>query len=69
MTTKHLIPADGRIVRDPATRAALPPEGRAVELDIYWRRRLRDGDVAEQLVTLEQFVAAAEPKRSKKPKE
>jgi hypothetical protein len=39
-------PAKGRAVRDPATLALLPEEGRNVpDNDPFWRRRLRDGDV------------------------
>jgi hypothetical protein len=39
-------PAPGRAVRDPRTMALLPPEGREVkDSDIFWVRRLRDGDV------------------------
>lgn len=29
----------------PRSRRKLPAAGRRVELDTYWRRRLRDGDV------------------------
>jgi hypothetical protein len=36
----------GLIVRDPQTRIPLPEEGREVdENDMFWQRRLRDGDV------------------------
>jgi hypothetical protein len=39
-------PAPGRAVRDPHTMALLPAEGREVkDSDVYWRRRVRDGDV------------------------
>lgn len=40
-----LKPAPGLVVRDPADGSILPPEGRAVTVDQYWRRRLADGDV------------------------
>jgi len=36
------------LIPDPAAPAAqrfLPPEGREVDLDEYWRRRIADGDV------------------------
>jgi Protein of unknown function (DUF2635) len=38
-------PAPGRLVRDPYTRAEVPPEGRNVSETSYWLRRVRDGDV------------------------
>lgn len=45
---KFLKPAEADlVVRDPVTRDALPAEGKAVVLDSYWRRRMRDGDVVE----------------------
>lgn len=40
-----VIPAEGRLVRNPATRKNLPPEGAQVNLDTYWIRRIEDGDV------------------------
>ena len=46
MPMQHLVPAAGLNVRDPATGEPLPAEGRAVRIDSYWLRRLRDGDVA-----------------------
>lgn len=39
------IPLSGKIVIDPATRKALPPDGAEVEVDSYWIRRSNDGDV------------------------
>lgn len=39
-------PAEGRAVRDPRTMNLLPDEGAEVsDRDVFWRRRLRDGDV------------------------
>jgi hypothetical protein len=38
-------PAEGREVRDPITKQLLPRAGRNVPNDMFWRRRLRDGDV------------------------
>jgi hypothetical protein len=38
-------PAPGLAVRDPATMELLPAEGADVPDDVFWRRRLRDGDV------------------------
>lgn len=42
-----LRPAEGRLVRDPRTREPLPAEGATKPKDLYWLRRLRDGDVVE----------------------
>ena len=47
MTQRHLKPAEGRIVKDPATHRPLRAEGEWRELDAYWRRRLKDGDVVD----------------------
>ena len=46
--TKHLRPArPGLKVRlEDATRH-LAPEGEPVRMSVYWRRRIRDGDVVE----------------------
>lgn len=38
-------PAPGIVVRDPATKRALPADGADVPESIYWTRRLRAGDV------------------------
>ncbi|QCR38947.1 hypothetical protein C1N62_22795 (plasmid) [Nissabacter sp. SGAir0207] len=46
-----LKPAAGRAVRDPVKGTLLPEEGAEVVMDMFWRRRLRDGDVVE--VTLD----------------
>jgi len=46
-----LKPAAGRAVRDPVKGTLLPADGAEVVMDIFWRRRLRDGDVVE--VTLD----------------
>ena len=40
-------PREGLIVRDPATREALPVKGKTVARNAYWLRRLADGDVVE----------------------
>lgn len=39
-------PKDGLSVRDPVKGVALPVEGAEVPDSIFWRRRLRDGDVS-----------------------
>lgn len=41
-------PVEGRVAPDPAMGDAVPAEGRTVELDIYWQRRLNDGDVTKE---------------------
>lgn len=50
----YVKPVEGRIVPDPERGDALPPEGRNVEPNQYWQRRVNDGDVVE-----------AEPKKAK----
>ncbi len=44
-TLTHIKPVENRIVPDPYMNDALPAEGRKVELDQYWNRRLLDGDI------------------------
>lgn len=58
MSKIFLKPAPGLAVINPQTDKPLPPEGAAVELTTYWRRRLNDGDV----------VRSAAPVKPKKPK-
>ena len=38
-------PLDGRQPVYPRSRRRLPREGAEVHLDVYWLRRVRDGDV------------------------
>lgn len=40
-----LKPAEGRQVRDPATKEPLPAEGDFKPRNSYWLRRIKDGDV------------------------
>lgn len=40
-------PEAGRQVPDPEKGGFLPPEGREVEANVYWLRRIEDGDVTE----------------------
>ena len=40
-------PVSGRQVPDPEKGGFFPPEGREVEANVYWLRRLEDGDVIE----------------------
>lgn len=48
---QYVIPAPGRLVRDPLNQTILPPEGAYKPFSgkgfakNYWRRRLRDGDI------------------------
>lgn len=53
-----LKPTTGLTVIDPQTHKPLPPEGREVSVNTYWRRRLNDGDVAKA-------AAPAKPKKVK----
>lgn len=41
----RVVPADGLLVRDPATKLHLPPEGADVERCSYWVRRRQRGEV------------------------
>ena len=41
------VPPD-RVVIDPATGRALRPDGSAVTMDAFWRRRLKAGVVADR---------------------
>ncbi len=50
MAQIYVIPADGLLVPDPAAiggsdQVRLPPEGKLVEDNGYWQRRIRMGDV------------------------
>lgn len=45
MDRVQLRPAEGRLVRDPASGEPMPAEGLEVEMNIFWHRRLADGDV------------------------
>ena len=40
-----VVPAAGRAVPDPEAGDLLPAEGRVVPDNVWWRRRLADGDV------------------------
>lgn len=53
----YVKPVDDRVVPDPYRNDALPKEGRKVELDQYWHRRLQDGDIT--------IIDENEPKRGK----
>lgn len=48
MTDRRILkPSEGCTVHDPITYEALPADGKTVEMDSYWHRRLTDGDVVE----------------------
>jgi hypothetical protein len=44
-----VIPMDEKTVRDPASMEPLPPEGRLVDNNSYWQRRVKDKDVTMTL--------------------
>ncbi|HDL8369919.1 TPA: DUF2635 domain-containing protein [Yersinia enterocolitica] len=54
----HVIPKDGRSVPDPVRGDFLPAEGRNVDENIYWHRRVVSGEVT---------VKAAEPEETAPP--
>jgi len=43
-----VVPAAGRAVPDPQAGDLLPVEGREVDDNAWWRRRLADGDITLQ---------------------
>lgn len=43
----HVKPVTGRQVPDPDKGGFLAQEGRDVEANVYWLRRIADGDVVE----------------------
>ncbi|NWB92331.1 DUF2635 domain-containing protein [Pseudomonas agarici] len=46
MTTRVLVkPAEGRLVRHPETYEQLKPQGMTVELNSYWIRKEKAGDI------------------------
>jgi hypothetical protein len=45
MTRIEVRPGEGRRVRLPNQDAPIPPEGQEVDLDLFVRRRLDDGDL------------------------
>jgi hypothetical protein len=44
-TQQHVKPAVGCLVRDPVTYEALPEEGKLVEMNSYWVRKVAAGDI------------------------
>lgn len=53
-----LKPVVGRAVRDPVKGTLLPEDGAIVQINAFWRNRLRDGDVVE-------VTEATQPQTSK----
>ncbi len=41
-----IIPKTGLIVKDPYTKKAIPERGIEVTKNVYWQRRLLEGDVS-----------------------
>ena len=62
----YVIPTKGFTVRDPITKRTLPPEGAEVPDNVFWRRRLRDRDVAVGEPPIPE--AASAPPSSGRPK-
>ncbi|KHK61242.1 DUF2635 domain-containing protein [Pseudomonas frederiksbergensis] len=61
MTTRVLVkPAEGRLVRHPDTYEQIKPEGLPVELNSYWIRKEKAGDVV-----VEKAAVQAETKGEK----
>ena len=54
----YVIPAKGRQVPDPFLGDNLPPQGREVEANQYWLRRILDEDVTEGTPPVEQTEAS-----------
>lgn len=47
-----ILPAEGKIIIDPATGRALPKDGKiTADINKYWRRRIKDGDVTLSKIT------------------
>jgi len=77
---EFLIPAEGKIIRNPMTKAIIPPAGALCNMEgttgRFFRARLRDGDlingkppVAEKAAPAPAEEPEAEPTRGKKSKE
>lgn len=56
-----IYPVEGRTVKDPRTREAVPAKGLTVsDYDPFWARRLRDGDVTKTAPTAAASTPAAQ---------
>lgn len=58
----YVIPTKGRQVIDPTIGDSLPSEGREVEANQYWLRRVEDGDVTEGKPTVTATTKQKEPR-------
>lgn len=58
-----VVPAAGRAVPDPEAGDLLPGAGREVPDNVYWRRRLADGDITVETTT--KAAKAAKPEEPK----
>lgn len=56
-----VVPAAGRAVPDPEAGDLLPAKGREVPDNVWWRRRVADGDVIVQGSTPPTKAARAAP--------
>lgn len=54
MATIYFIPTPGLIVRDPATGQVVPPQGAEKPRNLFWLRRIKDGDGSEGQPPVEQ---------------
>lgn len=61
MKILHLKPAEGLVIRDPATGRPIPAHGVSVTDSPFWRRLARHGDVVE---TTGAEIAAAQATKS-----
>lgn len=55
----HVIPKDGRSVPDPVRGDFLPAEGRNVDENIYWHRRVVSGEVTVKAAESEETAPPA----------
>ncbi|HAT2288148.1 TPA: DUF2635 domain-containing protein [Citrobacter freundii] len=56
-------PKDGLSVRCPVRGVPLPSEGAEVPDNVFWRRRLRDGDVVPACKSMPGTVKGVSPKK------
>lgn len=59
--TVFLKPKDGLVIYDDVTMQPLPADGKKVEMSIYWKRRIKAGEV--ELVDLTKTVEPATNKK------
>jgi hypothetical protein len=63
-----LRPAEGRRVRLPGQAEAMPPEGMEVDVDIFVRRRIDDGDLVAAADAAPVTEEAGKPRNDRKGK-